>query len=162
MFGLVAERPSSDDVLEMMADIPPMGAYVRTGHAQEIADAIADKAEPLEGLSLRETEALLAVYAAKESANQLCPVGDGGKSLGVLQLQGVPASLACRPSTAVPLWLARARSSMALCASNAPDERLAALASGRCDRGRQKVAERMRLAKALAQGRDVASSPAVD
>ena len=103
------ERPSPSDVLAMMAEVDASGIYARVGHAREIADAIAEKAEALDGLSLRESEALMVVFAAKESANQLCPVGDGGKSLGTFQLQGVTADVACHPTLAIPVWIAEPR-----------------------------------------------------
>jgi len=151
LVGLTFELPpSSDDVLEMMAKVPPAGAYVRTGHARQIAEAIADHATALEGLSLRETEALLVVYAARESANTLCVKGDGGRSLGTFQLQGVSEGVACDPAQAVTAWLGRASASIALCASNAPEERLAALASGSCDHGRLVARARMLLARQIA------------
>ena len=156
------ERPSPSDVLAMMAEVDASGIYARVGHAREIADAIAEKAEALDGLSLRESEALMVVFAAKESANQLCPVGDGGKSLGTFQLQGVTADVACHPTLAIPVWIARAQASLALCTGNAPDERLAALASGRCDRGRKKVAARVRLARQIAALRDERGAVAVE
>jgi len=156
------DRPTSDDVLAMMASVDASGIYARVGHARQIADAIADKAEALDGMSLRESEALMAVFAAKESANQLCPAGDGGKSLGTFQLQGVERDVACDPGRSLPLWIAKAKWSVTFCADNAPDERLAALASGRCDRGREKVAARVRMARAIAAVRDDQGAAALE
>jgi hypothetical protein len=58
-----------------------------------------------------------------------CRSGDGGRALGYYQEQQTPRYIACSSLPASREWLRMARRSMARCRS------LAALASGRCDRG---------------------------
>lgn len=99
--------------------------------------------------------ALLVEFAFAESTFRLvdaggqCLRGDGGKALGLFQLQHTPEALACAPATAARLWLAMAHASTKRCSSLEPDEQLAALTSGSCDRGRQVSRRRMRAARAL-------------
>lgn len=102
-------------------------------HARELAEAIAAEAPD------DEWARLTAVYAANEDMPMdACPAGDGGKALGPLQLQNASRRVACTPRLAVYEWLARARSSLQQCGT------LAIVASGRCDRGTDLVAQRAR------------------
>jgi hypothetical protein len=126
----------------------------RAPDASAIADGIAlavatDVFEPLTGT--REGDAALtALYAYRESSLQACgKSGDGGRSWGAWQLQRVARATACDPVAAAPIWLSRARASVQACATLPLEERLAALASGSCSRGRALVAWRWRQASAL-------------
>ena len=137
---------SADEVLAMMARVPATqrerdealpGHWERRKDAPRIAAAIARFA-PSEEVAAR-----LTVYAALEGGMEVHgPRGDSGKAMGMLQLHNVPESLAFDPNQAIPWWLDLAARSEKLCQSNPPRERLAALASGRCDRGRRLVARR--------------------
>jgi hypothetical protein len=113
------------------------GAPARNhAHARELAEAIAAEAPDAEW-AIR-----TAVWATNEDMPMdACPAGDGGKSLGPLQLQRVSVRVACTPRLAVYEWLARARASLHQCGT------LAIVASGRCDRGRDLVAQRLREAQ---------------
>lgn len=150
--------PSPDDVLAMMRQLPNecalykqcpdgLAGFDLVHDAREIAEAIADgvKGE----VDPWGRAALGAVYSSDESANQRCRVGDGGQSVGAWQMKGLSKDAACTPAREFPLWLAAVRRSEAACAHNAPDERLAALASGSCDHGRQKVRFRAVLARKI-------------
>jgi hypothetical protein len=147
--GAETERPTRTDVLQMMARIPAKarpsvpGRYDQSGDASTVAQAIAVSAPD------RETAALMAVFAAYESSNERCAVGDHGKSLGAWQLQKVEPEVACDPMRAAPIWLARKADSEAKCANLPPDERLAMLASGSCDFGRAISRRRMQIARSL-------------
>jgi hypothetical protein len=148
------ETVTAPEVLAMMARIPAVEneaspAYARVGHwerlgvAGELAVAIATVAPS------RETAALMALYAAFEGGNQACAVGDGGKSLGPFQLQRASTLTACSALPAARAWLKLADWSWKTCAGNPPDERLALLASGSCQRGRQQVRKRAELARRI-------------
>jgi hypothetical protein len=139
---------TSADVMGMIERVPP-GGYERGGDALAIAAAIAELADGSITGDVWEDAALVAVYSSLEGANRRCPVGDGGKSLGPLQLQRSSRAVACTPALAVAEWLRRARDSVARCAKLQPDERLAALASGSCDRGRALVRQRAELARTI-------------
>jgi hypothetical protein len=144
---LLSQQVTSADVLAMMGRLPSteMGhapyAWDRVGHAQEIAEAIATVAPD------RETAATMAVYAVYEGGNRRCAVGDHGKAAGPFQVQGVPRAVACDPVQAARVWLAKARASWADCASLAPDDQLAELASGSCGHGRVLARRRAALAR---------------
>ena len=118
------------------------GGYANAGDALEIAQAIARVART-------ELEAAeLSTYAAFESANQKSIVSADGRDWGAWQLRdaGQPA---LDPVKAARLWLAAADASRALCASNPAAEQLAALASGSCDHGREKVRHRNDIARSI-------------
>lgn len=93
--------------------------------------------------------ALLAVFSSYESGNDAHAVGDGGKSFGAFQVQGMGEG-AFDPDKAAARWLELARSGQHRCHRNPPDEQLASVASGNCDHGREKVRRRVRLARSLA------------
>jgi hypothetical protein len=134
-------------VLELLARVPATqrvqdegrpGGWERRAGAPATAEAISLFAKN------EEVAARLAVYAANEGGMDLSARGDGGSALGILQLHNVPESLAFNPLYAVPRWLRLAAWSEEFCGKkgNLPRERLAALASGRCDRGRRLVHRR--------------------
>jgi hypothetical protein len=146
--------PSVDDVLTMMARVPNECAlysncpktwgpphYESLNDAREIATAIAAgvvaEADPWG------RAALGVIYAAFESNNRRCASGDGGKSWGAWQMQRV--NNACTPLLAFPMWLAKVENSEKTCVALPPEDRLAALASGNCDHGRDKVRHRWAL-----------------
>ena len=136
--------PSASEVRAMMARVPIESSsiaapahYERVGDARIIAQAIAHVART------RYEAAELVVYGAYESGYQKCAEGDRDehgvpKALGAWQLQGVTRELACDPEHAARYWLATAEASREKCASNPPDERLAALVSGSCAHGHVK------------------------
>jgi hypothetical protein len=134
-----AEEPiAATDVLKMMDTMPaapgdPRSKVFRWSSkpgAARVAEAIVAAAPD------REWAARMAVYAIHESGlSMTCVAGDGGSSRGPWQLQGVSDTQACDPALAAPIWLAKARQSIADCASLAPAERMAELASGSCAKG---------------------------
>ena len=62
-----------------------------------------------------------------------CISGDGGKSLGPLQVQGIVEEVACAPATEAAVWLARAHDAIATCGDLTP------IASGHCGGARRLV-----------------------
>ena len=152
--------PTVDDVLAMMSRVPnecelfhscPKDAkgaalwglpnYERLNDAREIAEAIVAGVR-VESDPWRRA-ALGVVYAAFESNNRRCAEGDGGKSWGAWQQQGLSRDTACTPMRAFPMWLAMVKQSESACGD------LALVASGSCDRGRDKVRRRNLLASGL-------------
>jgi hypothetical protein len=117
--------------------------------ADGIAVAVAEDELPALTGSREGDAALLGVYAYRESSLRACASGDGGKSLGPWQLQRLPPSVACAPADAARVWLHVARASIERCAELPLPERLAALASGSCARGRRLVRWRWEQAGAL-------------
>ena len=81
----------------------------------------------------------MVVYAAYESGNVRCAIGDHGLSFGAWQMRGLSAYDACTPAIAAKHWIARAREAAVTCAKNEPEERLAPLASGNCDHAKKKT-----------------------
>jgi hypothetical protein len=147
---------TAEDVMAVLARIPlgesphaAPGGYERSRDAREIAAAIARNVDGSLLGSRRQDAYLIAIFGSYESALRKRMVGDGGKALGFLQLQYAGPEVAFNPDRAIGFWLATARRSMELCAHNAPEERLAALASGRCDRGRRVVRRRMAVLEAI-------------
>lgn len=139
------------EVLAMMAEIPnceracaAKGAYATAGDAAEVALAISLSARS------RKEAAEEAVYAAYESGNRKLAVSPDGRDRGAWQLRDA-GEAAFDPARAVLLWRAAADASRALCAANPPEERLAALASGSCSAGRQKVRLRDAVAERIAR-----------
>jgi len=150
------DKVTPDDVMAMIAQIPvqlghwkPAG-FDRVPDAKAFAEAIADTADGSLLGDVRNDAALMAVFVAYEGGFRKCPVGDGGKSLGGLQLQRASRRVACTPSLAVAEWLARAQESMQTCAGLPPEERLASLASGSCQAGRSLVRRRVQVARRVA------------
>jgi hypothetical protein len=154
-----AKVVSGVEVLEMMERVPsecslmrrpphwcPRGpaGFERGRDARLIASAISSVAKS------REEAALLAVFSSYESGNFARAVGDGGRSLGAWQIQGIGAG-AFDPYFAASYWLDLANRNIKGCWRNAPDERLASLASGSCFKARAKVRLRVRLARELAK-----------
>jgi hypothetical protein len=143
-------RVTPAQVLELMSRVPEKahpsraGRYDQAGDAREIAAAIAGVAPE------RDTAALMTVYAAYESSNQKCVVGDGGRSWGTWQLQYVPREVACDPARAASVWLAMARDASTRCPQSPPDDRLSVLTGGSCSRGVLVARTRARIARELA------------
>lgn len=152
-FGwIIASHVTADAVILMMHNIPnehstdgiPSG-YDRAPFAQRYAEVIAEgvkgEEDPWKWASLG------AVYGAYEGGYQKeCPVGDGGKSLGNFQLQGVDVSIACDPAKSFRAWLSKAHA--VICKDLPEDEALSALTSGNCDHARLKTSRRARVAEA--------------
>ena len=158
--GLVSRPITPELVLKAMKEIPAeCSLYVGSGackvgtpsgcekvnHAKEISSAIAKTSISVEDA----VEA--ATYACYESANNLYARGDctpegGCKSFGAWQIGviriGADAQLAH--------WNAVRSSAVKLCANNPEDTRMAALASGHCDRGLKKVKKRFHVIQAIA------------
>ncbi|HEU4407112.1 MAG TPA: transglycosylase SLT domain-containing protein [Polyangiaceae bacterium] len=134
----------------LQPDAPWRASY--PAPARAIAEA-AERSEPLfpgpDGRA--RTAALLVAVAYHESRFDPKAVGDGGRSFGLFQLQRGGASN-FTPAVAARRSLAFLRSSMNSCRDRAEDERLAAYASGRCDRGLEASRARMRLGRALVAG----------
>ena len=148
--------PTTDDVLRMMSELPAMECALdnsckdprgySSGHfdtlrdahlvAKAISDGVVNEEEPWK----RAAEGV--VFAGYESGNDRCAIGDGGRSYGVWQVQGLSKDVACDPSREFSMWLSAVKRSETLCVDNAENERLARLASGSCDRGRRKVRNR--------------------
>jgi hypothetical protein len=100
--------------------------------ATELASAIEDEAPDTYHA------VLVAVWASNEDTRvRKCAVGDGGRALGPLQLQGSNLYTACDAHRAVREWLRRGSLSQAHCGG------LEELASGSCGRGHRLVAARM-------------------
>lgn len=135
-----ADPISVTDILAMMDTMPgapgnPKSVayhWSKKPGAVPIARAIAATAPD------REWAARMAVYTVHESSlSTECVAGDGGESHGAFQLKGVPEAVACDPSQAAPIWLAKARRSIEDCASLPASERMAELTSGSCEHGHQ-------------------------
>ena len=134
----------------------PTAKYSQIGSGREVSIAISRVADGSVTGDAREDAALMAVYAAFESANRGCAVGDGGKALGVWQLQYTSRTVACDPYKAALHWRAMARYSVKMCAADGmpgkadPLARLALVVSGDCIRGLKKTRERATLARRVA------------
>lgn len=148
---------TTDDVLAMMRRLPShergKGAYRwdKVGQANRIASAIAKAATTLDEAGD------LVVYDIYESNNLIAAVGDGGKSHGPWQLSSRYATpeTARVPEKAAPLWLAAAAQARKDCAKLPEDDRLAEVASGSCQYGRQLARRRAALRRiALAESDD--------
>jgi hypothetical protein len=149
-------KATSPEVLSWMAEIPACesekrgceraGRWNKIGIAPEIAQAIASVAPT------RSAASLMTVYEVWEGGNARCAEGDGGRSLGPFQLQDRAREIACDPMSAARVWLRMAEYSWKTCEKKGlpPDERLAQLASGSCDRAREKVRKRAELARRIA------------
>lgn len=118
-----------------------IGHYERGKDAREIAEAIAAKA-----VDLRDA-AEMQLYADYESSNNLDATGDKGGSHGAWQipvvLLGAERQLA--------YWLSLREHSVAVCTDNGRATKLAALASGSCDRALRKVRLRNEVIERLAE-----------
>ena len=143
-------RLTAAQVLQLMDKVPEKahparaGRYEQAGDAKEIAAAIAGVAPE------RDTAALMTVYAAYESSNQKCAIGDQGRSAGAWQLQYVPREVACDPARAASVWLSLARDASGRCLSSPPDDRLSVLTGGSCTRGVLVARSRARIARQVA------------
>lgn len=73
-------------------------------------------------------------WEGRAMAHSDCPEGDGGRSLGYLQVQA-RREIACNLAFAVPTWLHWAHGSQHRCSALPLDERLAELHSGTCALG---------------------------
>jgi len=144
-----SESLSTADVMAMAALLPPEGkttpgGYEKANDARAIAEGIAAAAPS------RERAALMLTFAAYESGLQISARGDGGASRGPFQLKYVPDEVAYSPERAARYWLYLAAESERHCATNPPDEKLASLASGSCQRARAKVRKRVETARRIA------------
>jgi hypothetical protein len=150
-------------VVEMMDRLParesdprgPTAKYSQINDGLEVAVAISLVADgSVTGDALQDA-ALMATYAAFESANRKCAVGDGGKALGVWQLQHTSKIVACDPLKAALHWRAMARYSIKTCSADGmpgKDDwsvRLAILLSGDCKRGLAKTRSRAQIARSI-------------
>ena len=135
-------------VQAMQAQIPncengceSRGGFAHVNDARAVAAAISRVARS------REDACNLALFAAWESANTLQAEGDkdaagAARAFGPWQLHGVPREVAFDPVRAGRVWLGFADASRAACSALPPEERLASLMSGSCDRGREKARHR--------------------
>lgn len=125
-------------VAMMIAAAPPGRVPARetaeagTARYAEIAADIADTSHD------PKTQALLVAIAVHESGLRLDidlgqTLGDGGRAVGLWQLQGVSHHLSRREEADIAL--ARIQRSFVACAGNGPRFQLAAYASGSCARG---------------------------
>ena len=89
----------------------------------------------------------MALFSAWEGGMRKTALGDGGKSKGIVQLQGVPDEVAFTPLLALRAWQKQADA--VTCSGNPPDERLAALASGSCFKARALVRHREEVRRAI-------------
>jgi len=144
-----SEQVTADDVLAMAAKLPAEGKALAAGF-EKSADAKAIAAGIAVNASDRVDAARMLVYAAYESSLTIHVTGDGGASRGPFQLKNVPDEVAYDPARAAHYWLYLASKSRQLCASNPPDEQLASLASGNCQKARVKVRRREETARAIA------------
>jgi hypothetical protein len=113
-----------------------------------IAAVNADEEAPL--LGSKKAEALLvSVYMRQESFFKRDAVGDHGRSLGSLQLQGVPRAIAFDYEKATGIWLHLAHQSAEDCRRLPEEEQLAELASGNCGHGHRVARVRARTALGL-------------
>ncbi len=131
----------------LQPDAPWRASYEETARA--IAEAT-ERAEPLvpgpDGRA--RTAALLVAVAYHESRFDPKAVGDGGRSFGLFQHQrGGTSNFA--PAVAAPRALETMRASLNACRARPADERLAAYASGRCDKGLAASRARLSLGRAL-------------
>jgi hypothetical protein len=113
--------------------------FDRLKSAAPISEAIAKAVNAEQDVPITESylhdAALLVTYVIYESAMHTCASGDGGKSWGILQLQGVDKTTACDPYLASVIWIRMAKNAQAYCSANSDETNLAAIASGYCDRG---------------------------
>lgn len=153
-FGGEGGRPAMEvsEILQFLHEVPVCedqrrkvcqrpGGWDQIGAAREVAAAISATARS------REEAERMSIYACFEGGMLRKAVGDGGKSRGVFQLQRVSDETAFTPLLAAKAWLAL--EDAVWCAGNAQDEELAALASGRCDRGRTLVRRREELRRSI-------------
>jgi hypothetical protein len=119
-----------------------LGQYERGKDTKEIAEAIARNA-------IDERDAIeMAVYAAYEGQNRLDALGDKGRSHGPWQTPFVRISA----DGYLADWIGVRKRSVARCSDNSDDTKLAALASGSCNRGLRKVAKRYEVVEELLSG----------
>ena len=159
------EVPSPEGVLRFMAAVPACesqkipqclrpGRWDRIGSAREIASAISQVARD------RDEADRMALFSAWEGGNLKQALGDSGKSKGIVQLQGVSEEVAFTPLLALRAWQALADA--VACSGNPPDERLAALASGSCGRGRVLVRRREEVRRVIRARLDAEDSRRVE
>jgi len=98
---------------------------------------------------------MLVVTSAYESANDPHARGDCDRvthdcpSKGAFQLKNVREEIADDPAQAARVWLSLAADAEMRCSANPPEERLAVLASGSCNRARGKARRRAETARAI-------------
>jgi hypothetical protein len=127
-----------DPKLLILAAMRVLGAREHVPVNEELATSIAAAVEGEPDAELWALRAVVYTYAesrwgyhwdGRALTYDDCPAGDGGRALGLFQLQHTPAVVACHSAPAAREWLALAHHSERMCQS------LAALVSGRCDRG---------------------------
>ncbi|MCU0686684.1 MAG: transglycosylase SLT domain-containing protein [Polyangiaceae bacterium] len=142
-------------VLSLLIFLQPDAPW-RASYEEETARAIATAAEHAEPLfpgpdGRARAAALLVAVAYHESRFDPNAVGDGGRSFGLFQHQRGGASNFAA-TVAAPRALETMRGSMNACRARPAEERLAAYASGRCDRGLAASRARLSLGRALLAG----------
>ena len=154
---------SPQEVMAMFAELPAYeGGKVgqKVGHWEKRKDAM----KIAKGIALaapsREWAALEANYAVFESNLVANARGDRDSkgiphAFGTFQLHSAPIYVADDPIRAAAYWMNLALKNEALCQMNPPQERLAALASGSCSRGRVLVRRREALAAAVLEALEV-------
>jgi hypothetical protein len=122
----------------LLAAVPP-GKVPARESAEAGAARYVSIAEDIAAVTReRSAQALLVAIAVHESGLRLdidtgATLGDGGRAKGLWQLQGTPEGLTRREQARIALG--RVQRSFRACAGNAERFRLAAYASGSCDRG---------------------------
>jgi hypothetical protein len=141
---LLATEPvvTAAEVQAIQARIPNCERCETTGGFAKVGDAKAVAAAISQVATTREDACDLALFAAWEGGNQLHIVGDQGRAFGVWQLHGFPPRVAFDPVQAARAWLQVAAASRTMCRALPPEEQLAALVSGSCDRGREQSRHR--------------------
>ena len=118
--------------------------------SEAIAQAVNEEQDAPITDSYEHDAALMVVYAIYESGLRTCVKGDGGKSIGTFQIQGLD-SIACNPILAARAWIRIAKDAQAMCSDNSIETNLAALASGFCDRGLKLVQHRYEVYQELVE-----------
>lgn len=153
-FGGLGGSPamSEKEILQFLHEVPVCedqkrkvcqrpGGWDQIGAAREVAVAISATARS------RDEAERMSIYACFEGGMVRRAIGDGGASRGVFQLQRVSDEVAFTPLLAARAWLAL--EDAVWCNGNAPDEELAALASGSCQKGRTLVRRREQLRRSI-------------
>jgi hypothetical protein len=143
------------DVMAMFDRVPKCELCTDTWHWSKKPDAPAIARAIAKYAPTRFAAALGAVYAVREGELNPHARGDFDKTghpaaLGSFQEHLVPPQCAYDPDCSVRIWYALKDQNEALCRGNDEPERLAALASGSCDRGKRKTRHRWEVARQVA------------
>jgi hypothetical protein len=148
----IASAPATvTDVMKALALLPPecwlehvKVNCVPIAHYDRMRDAVPIvKAAVAHARDLEEAVTVSA-WSAWETNFKTTLRGDGGKSVGPLQLQAhvLAPEKAVDPELSIIAWLNLKHRAEVECAKNPEDERLALIASGNCFMARRKVAHR--------------------